>query len=518
MMQRFKLVFVNQYLRNIKSTTILLWIFFIIALISRALSVDKETSNLLYCDEAIYQNELTRIINQGSFTTRNFLSGGLNFVLFIPLFKIISVFYSNITNDQILIIVRLLFPIILSSLTVFLIYLLSKLVTSNKRTPLLAAFLYAIAAYPISQSHIYYPDSYSVFFGTLIMYSIIKYSQSQKSKVLFMAFTLSLGMSIKYTFVCFALTAIIAIIIKSFTNRIRIIEILNSILMLTLQTIAFFAIINFSIFFHPLNFFFDFAGNIANYDRPVVGGVSTYVFYLLSLVLIPLGLAGFILAVIGIYFSTKKNFLRANTLILVSPFLIFLLFMSSGNLGSVRNINMLLYLPFISFAFALSKISEIKSVPGTYLVVLIIVVITSQTIYFIAQSSRKDARLQATEWVNSNIAKTEIIGTNPGCGYKLPLDEEYEVVFDQDMKGNYNYYIFDMNWVGTVFYSEYSKNSWYLEFNPNYISFYHWHNVLPTKIFEFHGTNRDIKRHVPNGYDYKVFSGYGPDVIVLSRV
>jgi len=518
MMQRFKVVFVSQFFRNIKYTPVLLLIFFIVALISRSLSIDNELSNLLYCDEAIYQNELARMINDGSFSTRSFLSGGLNFILFMPLFKIISVFYPSISNDQILITVRLLFPVILSSLTVFLIYLLSKLLTSNKRTPLLASFLYAIAAYPISQSHIYYPDSYSVFFGTLIMYSIIKYSQSQKPKVLFMAFTLSLGLSIKYTFVCFIFTAIIAILTKSFANRIRIIDILNSILTLILQTIAFFAIINFSIFFHPLNFFFDFAANIANYERPVVSSISTHVFYLLSLVLIPVGLSGLILVLIGIYFSTKKNLLRMNTLILASPFLIFLLFMSSGNLGSVRNINMLLYLPFIFFAFALNKISEIESVLGTYIAVLIVIIIASQTIYFIAQNSRKDARLQATEWVNRNIAKTEIIGTNPGCGYKLPLDEEYEVVFDQDMKGNYSFYIFDMNWVGTGFYSEYSKNSWYLEFNPNYIYFYHWHNVLPSKIFEFYGTKRDIKKHVPYGYEYKLFSGYGPDVIVLRRV
>jgi hypothetical protein len=346
----------------------------------------------------------------------------------------------------------------------------------------------------------------------------MKYYQSQKSKVLFMSFTLSLGLSVKYTFACFFLTAIIVILIKNFTNHKKIINTLITILNLILQTIVFCIFINYSIFFHPLNFFFDFAVNIANYDRPFLGGVSIYLFYLLSLTLIPVGISGLILLLVGVYFSIKKNLFRTNILILISPGLIFLILMSSGNLAGVRNMNLLLYIPFIFFAFALNELFEMKLVLGRCLAVLILIITASQTLYYTAQSYRKDARLQAAEWVNRNIAKTEKIGTNPGCGYKLPIDEDYEVIFDQDMKGNYSYYIFDMNWANTVFYSEYSKNSWYLEFNPDYISFYHGHNILPSKIFEFKGIKRDIKRHVPSGYSYKLVSGYGPDVIILFRV
>jgi 4-amino-4-deoxy-L-arabinose transferase-like glycosyltransferase len=518
MMQHLRIVFATQFWRKFNHVKIYLSLFFIIALLLRSLSINKDGLNLLYCDEAVYQNELARIIAQGRFTTTNFLSGGLNFILFVPFFKIISVFDSSISNDQILLTARLLFPIILSSSTVFLIYKLTKLLTKNKKTPLFASFLYAIAAYPISQSHIYYPDSYAVFFGTLIMYSIIKYSLSQQSKVLLMAFTLSLGLSIKYTFVCYIFTAAIAILIKSLTNRVRIIDVINTILTLILQTIAIFAIINYSIFFDPFNFFFDFAANIANYNRPVADSISTYEFYSLSLILIPLGLSGLILLFIGIYFTKKQILFRANTLILVSPVLIFLIFMNSGNLGSVRNINMLLYLPFIFFAFAITKISEIKSSFGAYVAILIIIIIASQSVYLSAQTLRKDARIQAAEWINNNVPYTEIIGTNPGCGYKFPLNRNYKLGFDQDMKSNYNYYVFDMNWYNTVFYSEYSKNSWYLEFNPSYISFYHWHNLLPSKIFEFQGTKRNIQKHIPKGYEFKVFKGYGPDVIILKRI
>jgi len=421
------------------------------------------------------------------------------------------------TDDQILLLARFLFPIILSSLTVFIIYFLAQLLTKNKKIPLISAFLYAISAYPISQSHTYYPDSYSAFFGTLIIYSIMKYSVSEKSKITFIAIALSMGLSIKYTFICFIFSAILAISIKSFTDRVGVINTLTRILNLIFQIILFSTVINYSIFFHPLNFFFDFAVNISNYGRPIGNSIPTYLFYILSIILIPLGLTGIILFSFSFYLCIKQKLFTLNMVIFLSPLIAFLFFMNTGNLGSVRNINMLLYIPFIVFAFGIFKMFETKSIFGSYLAILVLFIVLSQSIYLVSQTLRQDARYQASEWVNNNIPKSEKIGTNPGCGYKLPLSANYKLIYDQGMKNDYDYYIFDMNWVGTLFYSEYSRNSWYLEFNPNYVSFYHWHGLLPTRAFEFNGINRNFERYIPAGYDFKIFTGYGPDVIILTR-
>lgn len=514
---RFDVNSVTYYFRKLNRTTVLLSIFFLIAIALRSLSINKELSDLLYCDEEIYQSELKRIIDQGSYNTKVFLSGGLNFILFIPIFKFISLFQSSISNDQILLLARFLFPVILSSLTVFVIYLLTQLLTKNKKTPILASFLYAIAAYPVSQSHIYYPDSYSVFFGTLIMYSIIKYSILEKSKVTFMAITISLGLSVKYTFICFILSAILAIFIKSFTNKIGAVNSLIRILNLLFQIILFSSILNYSIFLHPLNFLFDFAANLANYDRPIGNSISTHLFYTLTIILIPLGLSGMVLFLLSFYLTIKQKTITLNKLIFLSPFFTFLLFMSTGNLGSVRNINMLLFIPFIVFAFGIIKLSEIKSVFGIYFAILMIFTVLSQSFYLVLQTLRQDARYQATEWVNENIPNAEKIGINPGCGYKLLANKDYQLFYDQWTENDYDYYVFDMNWANTKFYAEYSRNSWYLEFNPNYVSYYHGHNLLPASAFEFNGIDRNFAKYIPKGYNFKIFSGYGPDVIVLTR-
>jgi hypothetical protein len=514
---QFKVNSAKDYFRKPNHTAILLSIFFLMAVALRSLSINKELSDLLFCDEEIYQGELKRIIDQDSYNTKVFSSGGLNFILFIPIFKFILLFQSSISNDQILLITRFLFPVILSSLTVFIIYLLGQLVTKNKKIPILSSFFYAIAAYPVSQSHIFYPDSYSVFFGTLIMYSIIKYLTFEKSRITFMALTISLGLSIKYTFICFIFSAILAISIKSFTNRVGVVGVLTRTLNFVFLVITFVTILNYSILFHPFNFFFDFAANFANYGRSVESSIPTGIFYILSIILIPVGLSGIILFTLSFYLSIKQKSITLIRLVFLSPLFIFLLIMSTGNLATVRNTNLLLFIPFIVFSYGIVKLSEIKSFFGRFLIILIIFSILSQSFYLVLQTLRQDAREQATEWINNNIPKSEIIGTNPGCGYKLLANEEYKLIYDQKMENNYNYYIFDMNWANTNFYSEYAKNSWYLEFNPSYIAFYHGHNMLPSSAFNFNGFGRSFEKYIPKGYDLRIFSGYGPDVIILKK-
>ena len=55
----------------------------------RLLTINKELTNLLYCDEAIYQNEIERMLSQDTFVTKVFLAGGVNF---FPLIYILKLF------------------------------------------------------------------------------------------------------------------------------------------------------------------------------------------------------------------------------------------------------------------------------------------------------------------------------------------------------------------------------------------------------------------------------------------
>jgi hypothetical protein len=497
------------------SSAFWLTLFVLLAGLLRSLSLNKELTDFLYCDEAIYQNEIERIIEQNDFVTSVFLSGGLNFFPVSFILELFMKFYPDANADIRLMIIRFLFPVILSSLTVILIYFLAKLLDLNDRAALVSSLLYSIAAFPVSQSQIYYPDSYSVFFGTLAMYSIVKFMKSADFNLHFMAFAISLGVSTKYTLICFFLTGILAIVFKHFNRRKSIFELLNLELKFFAIFCVYFAIMNYSIFLNPLNFVYGFATNIANYGVNDGSKLSAVFFYLATILLIPIGISGFLLILYGLTILKSKRKLSTNLIVFVSPILFFLLLTRNANLATVRNINAFLGMIFIFFGFLLVHLISSKF---RILGLLVLVVVLTQSLYYVAQTTREDSRNKASRWINSNVIKGETIGINPACGYKLPLGNVYQMISDPEMAKGYNFYVFDMYWANSKFYNVYSRNSWFLEFNPKYTMFYHSHNQLPNQIFSFKGFNKSIDTLVPIGYEAKTISGFGPDIIILRKI
>lgn len=502
-------------LKLINLPAIWLTLFVVLAGVLRSLSINKELTNFLYCDEAIYQSEIERIVAQNDFVTKEFLSGGLNFFPISYILDLFMRFYPAANADLRLMIMRFLFPVVLSSLTTLLIYFLAKSLKLNNRAALASSLLYSIAAFPISQSHIYYPDSYSAFFGTLAMYSIIKFMNSPDSKFHFMAFAISLGVSTKYTLICFFLTGILALAIKHFNESKSFFELLKIELQFLAIFSLYFSIINYSIFFHPLNFFYGFATNIANYGINDGSKLSALFFYLATMLLIPLGISGFLLSLYGLTILRNNKIYSINLIVLVLPIIFFLLLTRNANLATIRNVNVFLGIIFIVFGFLLERLISTRfKILGAVILALVL----TQSLYYVSQTTREDSRSMALKWIKSNVKKGEVIGVNLACGYKFSLGNGYELVSDSSMTKKYNYYMFDMYWYNTKFYNVYSRNSWFLEFNPSYSMFYHSHNQLPNRLFSFNGFDKSIESLVPTGYDYKIITGFGPDIIILHKI
>ncbi len=502
-------------LELITPSALWLTLFVLLAGLLRSLSINKELTDFLYCDEAIYQNEIERIVAQDDFVTKVFLSGGVNFFPISLFLEIFLKFYPGANADLRLMIIRFLFPVILSSLTVILIYFLAKLLHFSDRVALVSSLLYSIAAFPVSQSHIYYPDSYSVFFGTLAMYSILKFMNSAGFNFHFMAFAISLGVSTKYTLICFFLTGILAVALKYLNTSKSIFEFLSLELKFFLIFCVYFAIMNYSIFFNPLNFLYGFATNIANYGVNDGSKLSAVFFYLASILLVPIGFIGFLLFLYSMTILKSKKKLTINFIVFVSPILFFLFLTRNANLATVRNVNMFLGIIFIFFGFLLVHLISSKF---RILGLLVLVVVLIQSLYYVTQTTREDSRDKALRWINSNVIKGETIGINPACGYKLSLGNDYQMIPDPEMAKGYSFYVFDMYWANTKFYDVYSRNSWFLEFNPMYTMFYHSHNQLPNELFSFKGFNKSIDNLVPIGYEPKIISGFGPDIIILQKI
>jgi hypothetical protein len=282
--------------------------------------------------------------------------------------------------------------------------------------------------------------------------------------------------------------------------------------------IIFFAAMNYSIFFHPLNFLYGFATNIANYGVNDGTKLPAFFYYSVTMLLIPLGASGFLLGIYLCYIILRQKIFSSNLILLTSPIIFFLILTGDANLATVRNINAFLGIIFIAFGYSLAHLIfnklRIFKIIGIFLLVLILF----QSLYYVLQTSRDDARYMAAAWITHNIEIGETIGTNPACSYKFPAGNNYQLIYDPDMKNNYDYYLFDMYWANSKFYNIYSRNSWFFEFNPSYTMFYHSHNQLPINVLNFKGFNRDIKSLVPIGYEYKVITGFGPDVIILHKI
>jgi len=501
-------------LKQINPPVIWLSLIVVLAGVLRSLSINKELTEFLYCDEAIYHNEIEKIIMQDDFVTRVFLSGGVNFFPISFILEFFMRIYPGANADLRLVVIRFLFPVVLSSLTTILIYFLAKSLNLNYRTALASSMLYSIAAFPISQSHIYYPDSYSVFFGTLAMYSIIKFMNLPEFKLHFMALAISLGVSTKYTLICFLFTAILALAIKCFNLRKSLFEFLKIEFLFVALFALYFSIMNYSIFFHPFNFFYGIATNIVNYGVNDGSKLNAVFFYIATMLLLPLGISGLCLSLYGLTILKNIKTLSVNIMVLISPIVFFLLLTRNANLATVRNLNAFMGIIFIVFGFVfMHLISNRFRILGLIVMVLVL----TQSLYYVSQTIREDSRHIASKWIDSNVLKGETIGVNLACGYKPPVGNGYKLISDPGMKNKYNYYLFDMYWTNTKFYTVYSRNSWFLEFNPFYSMFYHSHNQLPTKLFSFKGFNKSIESMVPLGYEYKIISGFGPDIIILRK-
>lgn len=96
--------------------------------------------------------------------------------------------------DQIFLIGRI-FSATLDSLTCVLVYLLFFLIFKNRLGALFSAFFYAIAVFPIQQSHFFTVDSFVVFFTTFSLWLNLLFLQ-RKNRLLFFLAGFSFGMAL----------------------------------------------------------------------------------------------------------------------------------------------------------------------------------------------------------------------------------------------------------------------------------------------------------------------------------
>ena len=397
-------------------------------------------------DEMHHFNRTIQMIQKGSFNPNYFLKPSLHFYLRIPVtaaafiwnvkkgniqklsdIKILNSYglsnYSSTVSHKGIVKWNRMFSLILSILTLLLIFLITKELTNSFYTSILAASLFALSPPQIELSTQINVDIPVMFFCVLSVFVSLKtYKNFSLSNLILLSFLCGLAISTKYNACPIYILPLMTLFFADKLNG------KNIAIALIIPIISFFiaspyALINYNLFLDHLAYevkHYGVDGHVGHIQNP---GISQLFFYIKWFAKDALGLIPVIFCVYGIYISVIKNFsqdiLKFSTnkylLVLVFP-LLFMVLMIFQKANFTRN--MLMALPFfcIFASIGLSKVlwnitknknlnfSSLKYILS-FLILLFFIQPTIQTILLEKKVfNLKDTRTDVSDWVRKNFS------------------------------------------------------------------------------------------------------------------
>ena len=272
--------------------------------------------------------------------------------------------------------------------------------------------------------------------------------------------------------------------------------------------------LNNGVIYNPNKFIEDFLLNFNNYAR-YKGGIQTFVFYLYTMLVSPFGLVSFVLLVFGVVFVFKLNKLVGWSLISFPVLLV--LSLSRSGLTISRNTAVLLPITSIFLICGLQEVISIskKTTRTPRLLIFIFVAFSmsfpvGESISQVQTSLKHDSRVLASTWISENIPGYSSIGHNEGCSGASPADTAGLISTpDALMELQLDFYVLNSFWNSPI-YRHYETKS-----DQRYFHFYRFLNY-GNPLFRQH---TDIAELIPTNYVIeKVFSGDGPEIVVLRRI
>ncbi|MGD8744028.1 MAG: phospholipid carrier-dependent glycosyltransferase [Candidatus Woesebacteria bacterium] len=338
-----------------------------------------------------------------------------------------------------------------STLTVYLTFLIGRLIFRKKINAYLSALLVALLPGLIQQAHFSAPESSLTFFLTLILYLWLKYSKENKLRFLILS-ELSLGLATATKVV--ALTFLPILIIAPFLDKFFkktlniktvLLSLKEAVLSVLVASIAFLATFPYAIidWSHFKNSFLYESGlgrgeQIVFYTR-LFQNTKPYLFQFTKIFPFTLGWAVFILGLAGmaiIAFEIARSLFKKDahaarlTLVLLS-FLAYFIPMGSLYLKWTRFMHpTFVFFPLFAIYFTdflENKVfNERKWLVNALFKTPLIACTLVWSVVFFSVYLEKDVRLTATDWVDENIPKDSYILTETGNTLEVPLKGTYQ--------------------------------------------------------------------------------------------
>lgn len=330
-----------------------------------------------------------------------------------------SLLFTHLSNyDGMLYIGRIL-SIIFDTLTAFLIYKIAKLLFNSPKIALFSSFFYAIAFFPIQNSHFFTVDVFLTFFITLLIYRLLKYlinlkKFSWKSGIL-LGLNFAAMMATKFTAVIFLPIIVLFLILKTDKK-------LSSILIFIFSFLIFYFLFMPYAFLEYKKFINDILLQIKMNSDPYIFpytlqyvGAIPYFYYLKNIFLWGLGPFISALSFFGLfYFLYQKYTLKNKKLFIFNKYILFFLFYFLYFLvigrSAVKFMRYMLPLyPFFSIlaGYGLYKVKsskfKVKSFKPKFLTYILLILSMVWTFSFVNIYSQKHSRIAATDWILKNI-------------------------------------------------------------------------------------------------------------------
>lgn len=504
-------------------------VLFLGAILVRLPSLWHEHEPYLFCDESIFSSDAARMLD-GQVGSNEFRAGGLNTYPVLLLWKTLGIAgISDPGSTAFLVSGRLLMTVVVGSMAVVLIYLATRLVAVGRLPALAAGAAFIASPYVLATSRYWYPDHYLATFGALALYAslLIIVRGPSTGRYLLLGAAWGLAASTKYSGVFLIVTVLTVVALVAWRGRSRLgggrlfLRASRDAALASIAAAATFAIVNWSALINPAKFVTDFRFNLNNYanngDASFVDGLT---FNVAVLALLTMGLFGTVILVAGLVRIWRLS--MPVFIVLASFPLALAVYLATNPLVLHRNLTIAVAPVFIAFGVGFASLARALRTPrrfrataaGVVLAVTIVSVIWADTRSVIRDFS-EDARVSASEWVRGNIPDGSSVGTNEFCSGASPADgNRLRVLQDPNMEASADYYLFNMYWKNRV-QGAYHRGGWMWWMRDQRYS--HFYEFGDTRILPRRPPT--LSSLVPKGYRLeRVFSGAGPDVVLLRRV
>jgi hypothetical protein len=475
----------------------------------------------IFVDEIFFFDDVYRHLKDSIFYPQSFISGAMNELPMWFVGHVLHLLGIEFSYPDFLVLGRLLLPILLTSITVFPLYLLSLRVNKNEKAALASVILFVFSPWVFSNSQLWYPDHYIYFFVCLYLLQLVNLWERNFSPTLPYSLGVSLAvlMSVKYTAFIYVIPLFLAAkfvkVNKQFPRKFIQKNALKSIYI----SILAFAVINFSIFRYFHGFLQGMNSNRKNYRFLTSLPFRNLLAYSELLFVFGLGFIGLLLVILGIK-ELERNKNKLIRIFLVTIF-VYLIFISTSPIMVPRNINLLIPLLSVIAGAGIGFFTRVlnRSRLLSFLTFFAVTSLLIPTVISYSESYREIRKTESLDLVKKfvmrNIPPGSVVGTNPGSDGLTPIETiNFSSVPDPQMKLTLDYYVFSSFWESPVrqyFYVNGYFNSWS---SRNF----HFDESSASSAFQIKPPNRNLEDFIPSGYRIiKVITSVGPTYVVLAR-